>query len=234
MDRRPRTAAPLHALAFNSGSSSLKLGLYEVRSERAACLASGEAQRIGEERSVFRTVATSDRVAGLDTAPLRSPREVVERVGRWLIDTGTPAPQAVGHRVVHGGPALRRHCRIDGAVLRLLEAAQAFAPLHTPAVLTVVRAAQALFPDIPQVARFDTVFHAGMPTVASALPLPAALSAQGIQRYGFTACRARPSCTSWRAPLPAGCRGARRSPTWATAPASPPCETASRSTPAWA
>jgi acetate kinase len=179
------TAAPLRALAFNSGSSSLKFGLYEVRAERAQCLLSGEAQRIGESSSVFRAVDPSGRVICLDTAPLPTPRDVVARVGRWLSDTGAPAPQAIGHRVVHGGPTLRRHCRIDDAVLCQLETDRAFAPLHTPAVLSVIHSAQTQFPGLPQVACFDTVFHARMPAVASVLPLPAALRAHGIQRYGF-------------------------------------------------
>ena len=70
-------------------------------------------------------------------------------------------------------------------MLRQLDAAKPFAPLHTPAVLSVIRSAQAEFPGLPQVACFDTAFHARMPAVASVLPLPAALRAQGIQRYGF-------------------------------------------------
>ena len=184
MDKRTG-ADPLHVIAFNSGSSSLKFGLYDVRGERAVCLASGDAQQIGEARGAFRAVDGAGRVISEDTAPLPTPHDVVVRVGQWLSDIGAPPPQAIGHRVVHGGRALRRHCRIDDAVLRLLKAAQAFAPLHTPAVLSVIGSAQALFPGLPQVACFDTVFHACMPAVASVLPLPTALRAQGIQRYGF-------------------------------------------------
>ena len=179
------TAAPLHALAFNSGSSSLKFGLYEVRGEHAQSLVCGEAQGIGAEGSVFRAVDPSGRDVCLDTAPLRTPQDVVARIARLLVDIDAPVPQAVGHRVVHGGPTLLRHCRIDDAVLRQLEAARAFAPLHTPAVLSVIRSARAQFPELPHVACFDTVFHARMPAVASVLPLPVVLRAQGIQRYGF-------------------------------------------------
>ena len=178
-------AAPWHAVAFNSGSSSLKFGLYALRAGHPACVVSGEAHGIGEAGSVFRVVDASGRVVCLDSEPLRMPQDVVSRFSRWLIETGAPSPQAIGHRVVHGGPMLRQHCRIDDAVLRQLDAAQPFAPLHTPAVLSVIRSAQAAFPGLPQVACFDTVFHARMPAVASVLPLPAALRAQGIQRYGF-------------------------------------------------
>ena len=178
-------AAPLHVLAFNSGSSSLKFGLYAVRAGRAACLASGEAQKIGHAHSVFRVTDAVGRVVCLDTLPLRTPHDVIERVGRWLIASGAPVPQAVGHRVVHGGPSLRRHCRIDDTVMQQLQAAQVFAPLHTPAVLAVIRSAQSAYPGLAHVACLDTVFHARVPAVASVLPLPAALRAHGIQRYGF-------------------------------------------------
>ena len=148
-------------------------------------MVSGEAHGIGEAGSVFRVVDAAGRVICLDAGPLRVPQDVVVRFSGWLVEAGAPAPQAIGHRVVHGGPMLRQHCRINDAVLRQLDDAKPFAPLHTPAVLSVIRSAQATFPGLPQVACFDTVFHARMPAVASVLPLPAALRAQGIQRYGF-------------------------------------------------
>jgi acetate kinase len=87
--------------------------------------------------------------------------------------------------VVHGGPTLRRHCLIDDAVLQQLDAVTAFAPLHNPPALSVIRFAQEHFPQLPQVACFDTVFHARMPDVARTLPLPQELRSDGIQRYGF-------------------------------------------------
>ncbi len=181
----PTSAGRWHAIAFNSGSSSLKFGLYEWRTGHPVCRVSGEAHGIGGARSEFRVADGSGRVVCLDSAPLRMPQDVVVRFSEWLVQTGAPAPQAIGHRVVHGGPMLRQHCRIDEAVLQQLDAAKPFAPLHTPAVLSVIRGAQAVFPGLPQVACFDTVFHALMPAVAKVLPLPASLRAQGIQRYGF-------------------------------------------------
>jgi acetate kinase len=86
---------------------------------------------------------------------------------------------------VHGGPKLRQHCVIDDSVLRQLEAATAFAPLHTPAAVSVIRFAQEHFPGIPQVACFDTTFHAELPEVARVLPIAKELQSEGIQRYGF-------------------------------------------------
>jgi acetate kinase len=96
-----------------------------------------------------------------------------------------PVPDAIGHRIVHGGPKLRQHCLIDDSVLAQLEAATAFAPLHIPSALSVIRFAQEHFPGVPQAACFDTTFHAQLPAVARVLPIAKELQSEGIQRYGF-------------------------------------------------
>jgi acetate kinase len=120
-----------------------------------------------------------------ETAPITDHGSAVMRVGRFLADSDAPSPEVIGHRVVHGGPRLREHCVIDPSVLVDLEAAVVFAPVHTPATLAVIRYAALHFPGLPQVACLDTYFHAAMPPVSSALPLPRDLRAAGIQRYGF-------------------------------------------------
>jgi acetate kinase len=86
---------------------------------------------------------------------------------------------------VHGGPKLRQHCLINEQVLHQLDAASAFAPLHTPAALSVIRFSQEHFPALPQIACFDTTFHIDLPDVARVLPIPRKLRSEGIQRYGF-------------------------------------------------
>jgi acetate kinase len=96
-----------------------------------------------------------------------------------------PAPVAVGHRIVHGGPRLRRHCLIDDEVLRQLEAARPFAPLHIPSALSIICFAREHFPAASQAACFDTAFHADLPEVARVLPIPKELRSEGLQRYGF-------------------------------------------------
>ncbi len=150
----------LTVLALNSGSSSLKFGLYRVDST-------------GAEKLFGESVSTADHP------------DAMTRVASVLAASGTPPPDAIGHRIVHGGPALRQHCRIDDAVLRQLQAAAAFAPLHAPAALALIRYAQAHFPGVPQVACFDTRFHAGLPDVARVLPIARELRSEGTQRYGF-------------------------------------------------
>ncbi len=150
----------INVLAPNSGSSSLRFGLYRV----------GAAQT---ETLLAKAIATSD------------PGDAITRAGNLFSESGMPAPNVIGHRIVHGGPGLRQHVLIDDAMLRQLDAAAAFAPLHTPAALAVIRFAQEHFPGLPQVACFDTTFHAQLPDVARVLPIARDLQAAGIQRYGF-------------------------------------------------
>jgi acetate kinase len=172
-------------LALNSGSSSLKFGLYRVGSSKVEILVSGEAEAIGEANAKFHAIDASSASLLSETAPIASQEDAVARIGRFLADGKFPMAAAVGHRVVHGGPGLLQHCLIDDAVLAQLKDAIPFAPLHIPASLAVIRFARACFPNRPQVACFDTSFHADMPDVARTLPVPKALRSEGIRRYGF-------------------------------------------------
>lgn len=148
-------------LTLNSGSSSLKFGVFAVGDGQPTSLLSGDVP------------GTPDAGVTLD--------QVVTHVA----EADLPPITAIGHRVVHGGPALSRHCRIDAAVIATLGAAIPFAPLHLPASLALVAAATVRYPAVPQVACLDTAFHASLPAVAHRLPLPRALLASGIRRYGF-------------------------------------------------
>jgi acetate kinase len=172
-------------LVLNSGSSSLKFGLYETGTSAAKMILSGEAESIGGHVGKFWAKAANDELVISEAANFGTQQDAVARIGAFLAGHKDNQPLAIGHRVVHGGPNLRRHCLIDDSVLRQIEAAAAFAPLHNPPALSVIRFAQLHFPKLPQVACFDTVFHAGMPDVARTLPIPLKLRADGIQRYGF-------------------------------------------------
>jgi acetate kinase len=172
-------------LALNSGSSSLKFGLYEVGLSATEMLLSGEAEAIGGKDGGFHAQDSNGNSVLSEAASLPNAREAIIRIGRLLADTDLPVPAAVGHRVVHGGPQLRQHCLIGDGVLRQLVAANVFAPLHTPAALSVIRFAQEHFPDLPQAACFDTAFHAALPDVARVLSIPKEFQSEGLQRYGF-------------------------------------------------
>ncbi|VTU22249.1 acetate/propionate family kinase [Variovorax sp. PBL-E5] len=172
-------------LALNSGSSSLKFGIYRAGPAAVDMLVAGEAEMIGEAQGKLSAHDAKRRTLVSETAAIANQQAAIERIGRLLAAIDIPAPEAVGHRIVHGGPALRRHCLIDAAVMHQLEAAAAFAPLHVPVALSLVRHAMAQFPGLPQVACFDTSFHADLPELARVLPVPSELRAQGIERYGF-------------------------------------------------
>ena len=94
-------------------------------------------------------------------------------------------PAAVGHRVVHGGPKLRRHQLITPEVLEELRSATHFAPLHIPQALKLIAAAQTIFPSSKHFACFDDAFHRTMPERAARLALPRSYFDAGIRRYGF-------------------------------------------------
>jgi acetate kinase len=145
-------------LAINCGSSSLKYALFD--GDRA--VTRGLVDRIGRGGVADHAAAIDAVVAGLP---------------------GTPA--AIGHRLVHGGPARFEPVVIDDAVLADLAAAVPLAPLHLPAELRAIRALHARFGEIPQVACFDTAFHRTLPELARRLPLPRALHDAGVRRYGF-------------------------------------------------
>jgi acetate kinase len=179
----PDSSPPV--LSLNSGSSSLKFGLYHVGSARTELLLSGAAESIGESTGTFYAQDRNGHHLARETASVADQRAAITHIGKLLVYAKMPAPAAIGHRIVHGGPTLRQHCLIDGSVLRQLDAASAFAPLHTPAAMSVIRLAQAYFPAVPQVACFDTTFHAGLPEVARVLPIARDLQSDGVQRYGF-------------------------------------------------
>ena len=117
-----------------------------------------------------------------DTAPGERTRADLEN----LLDQVPFSPQAVGHRLVHGGSRLRHHVLVDDEVRGQLEEAAAMAPLHVPAALTVLDAARDLLPRVPHAACLDTAFHADLPKAAREYAVPETWRTRyGIRRYGF-------------------------------------------------
>ena len=93
-------------LALNSGSSSLKFGLYRVESSIPKVLLSGEAEAIGGGQGKFWVKDANDKALVFEPANFETPREALARIGTFLADCKEAQPGAVGHRVVHGGPSL--------------------------------------------------------------------------------------------------------------------------------
>ncbi|WP_010186573.1 acetate/propionate family kinase [Sphingomonas sp. PAMC 26605] len=180
-----RVPAGTTILTFNGGSSSLKFGLFDVAGALAEPLLTGEIETAGGGAVRLHAADPAGRVRVDHSLGTAAPDSWTRHVVDLLDRTALPAPAVIGHRLVHGGPELLAPVRIDAAVLGQIQAAARFAPLHIPTALATIRATQQHFPNCPQVACFDTGFHATMPAVASTLPLPAALRAQGLRRYGF-------------------------------------------------
>ena len=102
----------------------------------------------------------------------------------WLAEHGG-ALAAVGHRVVHGGPTYIQPQRITAEMIAELRRLSPFDPEHLPEEILLVEAVHRRFPDLPQIACFDTAFHHDLPRVAKMLPIPRRYEAQGVRRYGF-------------------------------------------------
>jgi len=175
-------------LVVNAGSSSVKFQLFEIGG------AAGLERRIKGQMDGIGT-APRLRVSGADgktlvdkkyeAAEVADVRTAMRTSGAWLREQHDIVPIAVGHRVVHGGPEYSRPITVDDRVLTDLERFIPLAPLHQPNNLAPIRALLSLFPQLPQVACFDTAFHRGHDAFADRYAIPEQLYAEGVRRYGF-------------------------------------------------
>ena len=177
-------------LAVNAGSSSLKFSLHPLKDGQVQpFVLSGNIQGLEPQGSPMMSWAYLGKK---HTEPLNvsagstSFAAALQGV-RALIDRLEAAPdiEAVAHRVVHGGGVFTASVLVTDAVLEKLATFNSLAPLHQPHNLEGIRQFRAAFPQLPQIACFDTAFHATMPEVDYAFALPKALQDQGVRRYGF-------------------------------------------------
>ena len=172
-------------LVINSGSSSLKFGLYIQRDDEEQAVLDGLADGIGRDSGKLELKDAQCRTLRSENVRFASEDEALSQAARWLAENSQLKPVAVGHRVVHGGPHLLAHQLITPAVLAELQNCIHFAPLHIPTALRLITAAEKAYPQLPQFACFDTAFHATIPEVGSRFALPRPLFDEGIHRYGF-------------------------------------------------
>jgi acetate kinase len=173
----------LHILVINSGSSSIKFSVFSSGSAHwPDLLYQGEIGGIGAGQT-FKFADAKGNAVG--HAPKDTSAEPVELLESTLSGPGMPAVDAVGYRVVHPGPQLNRHQLITEEVLKDLEQAISFAPLHDPAAIALIREMRQRFPRARHYACFDTIFHHTMPLEASAYAIPSRYRQQGVRRYGF-------------------------------------------------
>jgi acetate kinase len=147
-------------LAMNSGSSSIKFGLFTLAPEPSP-LCRGS---IDEAAHAIAVDQVLERVA--------------ERLGAYPL-------AGIGHRIVHGGPALFDPRLVSDELLATLEQLVRFAPNHLPDEIQLIKAVRRLRPDVPQLVCFDTAFHRDLPDIARRLPIQKVYDTQGVRRYGF-------------------------------------------------
>src|SRR6516162_324998 len=175
-------------LVVNAGSSSVKFQVFAVEpSGGLARKIKGQMDGIGarprlrvsgeDGAGIVDRPYGADEVADVATA--------LQVAAAWLHDERDVHPTAIGHRVVHGGPDYDRPVLVDADVLSRLERLTPLAPLHQPHNLAPIRSILARFPDLPQVACFDTAFHRGHGGLADYYAIPRHFHEEGVRRYGF-------------------------------------------------
>ena len=178
----------MNILIINAGSSSLKYQL--MNPDTGDVFAKGLCERIGIDGRLNHSVPGRDKVV-LDI-PMPTHSEAIQAVLNILVDDvngvikSTDEIDAVGHRVLHGGMAFTESCLIDDACIAAIEKCIPLGPLHNPANLIGIRACQAVMPNKPQVAVFDTAFHMTMPPKAYIYAIPYEYyENDDVRRYGF-------------------------------------------------
>jgi len=172
-------------LTINGGSSSIKFAMFDTNPTLRRILA-GSVERIGlpEATFVVKGLNKADNFNRSVTAANHT--EAVEVLMDWIEERIRRGElTAVGHRVVHGGPKYSEPQRITAEMVEDLHQLQPFDPEHLPEEILLTEAFYRRFPDLVQVACFDTTFHHDLPRVAQLLPIPRRFEMQGVHRYGF-------------------------------------------------
>jgi acetate kinase len=172
-------------LTINGGSSSIKFALFE-NCESLRRILEGGIERIGMPESTFRVKGADQANTFSRSVAAQDHTAAVGILMDWIEERiGRHALTAVGHRVVHGGPKYSKPQRITAEMVEELHQLSPFDPEHLPEEILLTGAFHRRFPDLPQVACFDTAFHHDLPRVARLLPIPRRYEVQGVRRYGF-------------------------------------------------
>ncbi len=174
----------LPVLVLNSGSSSIKFAIYEAGGDQRDRLFEGAVDGIGTDLGKFWIKDATGRKL-VDQTPALPTRAVAFRlVADALRRDDFPAPAAIGHRMVCGGPTVLENQLITPELIDEMERYTAFAPLHTPIAVYIMRQALELFPGVPNFVCLDSYFHRTMSQVVQQMPIPAEYSAMGVRRFG--------------------------------------------------
>jgi acetate kinase len=171
-------------LSLNGGSSSLKFAVYRLSGTAEERMFSGAVEAIGQP-SGKAWLRGGDKTLQEETGKFPDHTAAMKKIFAGLREQGVEKLAAAGHRIVHGGPKFTAPQLIDAQLKQALKELIPFAPLHLPSQIAMIEAVEAHFPDLPQVACFDTAFHSRMPEEAQRFALPQRFWEQGIRRYGF-------------------------------------------------
>nr|WP_294943389.1 acetate/propionate family kinase [uncultured Mucilaginibacter sp.] len=173
-----------YILCINGGSSSLKFGIYEVHSY--ALVARGQIGPIGENHSYLEIKGASGQIIAHKPAGQKNIAAAVDELITWLKENEGSYPiRAIGHRVVQGGPVHRQPELITLQLLNNLQQYVYLAPNHLPDEISTIKKFINAYPELNQVACFDTAFHSQIPSYAKNYPLPAEYLEKGLFKYGF-------------------------------------------------
>ena len=175
----------MNILAVNCGSSSLKYRLIEMPAARE--LAGGEAERVGPRTAEPARIL--HRVGGREEArqvEMPDHGAAFDQVMSLLARDAALTPEAVGHRLVHGGRLFRENVILDAPSFANLDKVAPLAPIHNPPAIRLIHACRERYPELPQAIIFDTAFHSTIPDYARTYALPEAIrSGMGLRKYGF-------------------------------------------------
>ncbi|MHB0770334.1 acetate/propionate family kinase [Bradyrhizobium sp. 5.13L] len=178
---------PDTVLVLNSGSSSIKFGLFDISATAPVLLCKGLLdEHEARPRLVVKGPAGEDLFETRREAPDPAGGHLFADVLAFIGDRfGERSLRAVGHRIVHGGPDYSGPVALTDDITAKLEALTPLAPLHQPRSLAPVRTLAAIRPELTQIACFDTAFHHGLAPPASRFAIPRRFEAHGVRRYGF-------------------------------------------------
>jgi len=174
----------LSILVINSGSSSIKFSTFHATAAEKTQLFDGAVDGIGTDNARFH-IKSADGQKIVDEKPrIANTAEAFQLVAEAVQKPPFPQPDAIGHRMVAGGPHLKTHQRITPDVLGEMKRYVGFAPLHNPTALYIMHRAEELFFGVPNFVCFDSAFHTTIPEVAARFAIPESYWDQGIRRYG--------------------------------------------------
>lgn len=177
--------APEYILAVNAGSSSIKAVVYEIGAQlEVVCQCTIE--NIGQSGVVLKTQSETIHDAVFLPVDVKTHPAAIVAIMGWINQQiKTDNLLAIGHRIVHGGPQYYQPQVINDQLIADLQAFSSYDPDHLPNSIQLIKKLTSLFPNLPQVACFDTAFSHNLPRVAQILPIPRKYEQEGLRRYGF-------------------------------------------------